>query len=245
MIRIGIIKTTVIPFFFSMFLSCHNSLMNKAYEEHERFIGKDGWRYKVDSDIHKYNATHDTALLYNTLAYLENLPSNDCDIISWHTRKLTVLRLLHKYDAAFAVLDTCPDGAWGNFGKMKELLITEISKYNHYHKFEERDRKIDELISYMEYCFERQEMAVHKAELQYLQKYKDNQLALDAVATEIDPYTLNWYIGARLLRGDKKTEMDMLIEEYYQKGLIDKVGKDWLRTLLDGEYEEKDFDSQL
>ena len=39
--------------------------------------------------------------------------------------------------------------------------------------------------------------------------------------------------------------MNLLIKNYYQKGLIDETGKDWLLVLLDGNYEEKDFDSRL
>ncbi len=88
-------------------------------------------------------------------------------------------------------------------------------------------------------------MVAQRDESRYLQKYKGNQLALCAVPTEIDPYTLNWYIGTRLLRGDKKADMELLIENYYQKGFIDDIEKDWLKTLLDGNYEEKDFDSWL
>lgn len=234
----------IVPFFIT-FLSCTNYFIDKANEEHDRFVGSDGWRYKVDSDIHQYNVTHDTTLLYNSLAYLENVPITDDNKITWHTRKLSVLRLLHKYDTVFAVLDTCSDDAVGDFGKTKELLITEISRYNYYHQFEKRDQMIDELITYMEYCFERQKLVIENVESRYLQKYKDNQLALSAVATEIDPYTLNWYIGVRLLRGDKKADMELLIENYYQKGYVDDIGKDWLQSLLDGNYEEKDIDSRL
>ena len=97
----------------------------------------------------------------------------------------------------------------------------------------------------MEYCFERQKLVAENVESRYLQKYKDNQMALSAVATEVDPYTLNWYIGIRLLRGDKKADMELLIENYYQNGYIDDIGKDWLQALLDGNYEEKDIDSRL
>lgn len=227
------------------FLSCNNPLTAKAYEENERFVGEDGWRYKIDANIHQYNVTHDTTLLYNALAYLKDVPINDDNKITWHSRRLSVLRLLHKYDTVVAILDTCTDDVVGDFGKKKELLITEISRYNYYHQFDEREQKIDELITYMEYCFERQNMVAEQDESRYLQKYKDNQLALCAVATEINPYTLNWYIGTRLLRGDKKTDMNLLINNYYQKGLIDETGKDWLLVLLDGNYEEKDFDSRL
>ncbi len=237
----------VLSFFlyYIIFMSCSNPLVDKANEENRRFMGADSLCYKVDADIHKYNITHNTTLLYNVLAYLDDIPINNDNRINWHTRRLTVLRLLHKYDSVYAFLDTCTYDAVGDFGIKKQLLITDISRYNFYHQFEKRDQKIDELIAYMEYCFERQIITAEKGESVYLQKYKDNQLALCAVATEMDPYTLNWYIGARLLRGDKTTDLELLIENYYQKGLIDEVGKDWLGALLDGNYEEKDFDKRL
>lgn len=234
----------ILPYFITI-LSCSNTLMNKAYEENRIFMEANGWQQKVDTDIHQYNVTHDTTILYNSLAYLASIPINEDNSISWHTRILSVYRLLHKYDTVFAVLDTCQDEAFGNFGKTKELLITEISKYNYYRQFEKRDQKIDELVTYMEYCFERQKFVAEMDESRYLQKYADNQLARCAVATEIDPYTLNWYIGIRLLRGDKKADMELLIENYYQNGYIDEIGKDWLQALLDGNYEEKDIDSRL
>ena len=242
---IGVFKILAILLFFATILSCYNPLANKANEENNCFVGTDGWRYKVDADIHQYNVTHDTTILYSSLTYLQSVPINEDNKISWHTRILSVYRLLHKYDTVFAVLDTCQDEAFGNFGKTKELLITEISKYNYYKQFEKRDQKIDELVTYMEYCFERQKFVAEMDESRYLQKYADNQLARCAVATEIDPYTLNWYIGIRLLRGDKKADMELLIENYYQNGYIDEIGKDWLQALLDGNYEEKDIDSRL
>lgn len=226
-------------------VSCSKKLVYMANEENIRYIGSDGWRYKVDADIHLYNVNHDTALLYSTLAYLGNIPTNNNNKTNLLIRKLTVLRLLHKYDTVIAILDTCSDDVIGSFGKTKELLITRISHFNHYQQFKERDQKIDELIAYMEYCFERQNMVDNGDESIYLQKYKDNQLALSAVATRINPYTLNWYLGSRLLRGDNKTDIELLIENYYQMGLINDVGKDWLWSLLDGNYEEKDFDSRL
>ncbi|MCR5425035.1 MAG: hypothetical protein K6E93_09825 [Bacteroidales bacterium] len=242
---IGVFKILAILLFFTTIPSCNNSLKNKAIEVNNRFMGANGWIYKVDADIHQYNVTHDTTLLYSSLAYLKSVPINEDNSVSWHTRILSVYRLLHKYDTVFAVLDTCQDEAFGNFGKTKELLITEISKYNYYRQFEKRDQKIDELVTYMEYCFERQKFVAEMDESRYLQKYVDNQLARCAVATEIDPYTLNWYIGIRLLRGDKKADMELLIENYYQNGYIDEIGKDWLQALLDGNYEEKDIDSRL
>ncbi len=242
---IGVFKILAILLFFTTIPSCNNPLKNRAIEVNNRFMGANGWIYKVDADIHQYNVTHDTTLLYSSLAYLKSVPINEDNSVSWHTRILSVYRLLHKYDTVFAVLDTCQDEAFGNFGKTKELLITEISKYNYYRQFEKRDQKIDELVTYMEYCFERQKFVAEMDESRYLQKYVDNQLARCAVATEIDPYTLNWYIGIRLLRGDKKADMELLIENYYQNGYIDEIGKDWLQALLDGNYEEKDIDSRL
>ena len=243
--KIVVLSLLIIILFLIIILQFYNPLKNKAIEVNNRFIGANGWIYKVDADIHQYNVTHDTTLLYSSLAYLKSVPINEDNSISWHTRILSVYRLLHKYDTVFAVLDTCQDEAFGNFGKTKELLITEISKYNYYRQFEIRDKKFDELVAYMEYCFERQKFVEKMDESRYLQKYIDNQLARCAVATEVDPYTLNWYIGIRLLRGDKKSDMELLIENYYQKGYIDEIGKDWLQALLDGNYEEKDIDSRL
>lgn len=235
----------VIILFLIIILKTHNPLVGRAVYEYNRFMGTDSWLNKVDHDIHHYNVTHDTTLLYSSLSSLKSVPVNDDNKISWLTRRLTILRLLHKYDTVFAVLDTCSDDSFGDFGKTKELLITEISQYNYYQQFEKRDQKIDELVAYMEYCFERQKFVAELDESRYLQKYIDNQLARYAVATDVNPYTLNWYIGIRLLRGDKKADMELLIENYYQKGYISELGKDWLQKLLDGNYEEKDIDSRL
>lgn len=241
----GVLKIISVSFFLVTFLSCTHPLLKKAYDDNERYVGMDGWRYKVDTDIHQYNVSHDTTLLYDLLAYLDSVQINDENKISWHNRRFTALRLLHKYDTVFAILDTCPDDAFGNFGKPMEQFLTELSQYNYNQQFEEWYCKIDEMVAYMEYCFELQEFVAQNDESGYMKKYDGNQLALHAVATEIDAYALNWYIGIRLLRGDEKTDMELLIENYHQKGYIDEIGKDWLRILLDGKYDEKDLDSQL
>lgn len=242
--KISFFKIATISLLFVTILSCRNPLMDKAIEENNRFMGTDGWIGKVDNDIHRYNVTHDTTILYGSLACLDSVPVNDENKVSWHTRRLSVLRLLRQYDAVYAVLDTCSDDAFGDFGKTKELLVTEISQYNYHQQSEKRDEKINELVAYMEYCFERQQSVAAKDESGYLQKYRDNPLAMRAVATEMNEYTLNWYIGVRLLRGDEKADMKSLIADYYQQGYIDEVGKDWLETLLDGDYEEKDIDAR-
>lgn len=243
--KIVALSLTIILLILVVILIIYNPLKNKAIEENDRFVGTDRWLYEVDADIHRYNVTHDTALLYSSLACLKSVPVTDDNQISWHTRRLSILRLLHKYDTVFAVIDSCQDETFGDFGKTKEILVTEISRYNYNKQFEKRDQKIDELVAYMEYCFERQAYAAEMDESGYLQKYTDNQLARSAVATEVNPYTLNWYIGIRLLRGDKKADMELLIEDYYQKGYVDELGKDWLQALLDGDYEEKDIDARL
>ena len=94
----------------------------------------------------------------------------------------------------------------GNFGKKEQLLVTEISQYNYCHQYEERDQKFDELIAYMEYCFERQKMVTEGDELKYLTKYENNQLALDAMATEVDFHALNIYLAIRRIHGDRTEE---------------------------------------
>ena len=68
---------------------------------------------------------------------------------------------------------------------------------------------------------------------------------MGATSTDVNPYTLNFYLGTRLLRGDEKEDIELIVENYYQKGVIDKVGRDWLRSLLNGDYEKKDFDMNL
>ena len=152
------------------------------------------------------------------------------------------MRLLHEYDTVFAMLDTCQNDIIGNFGKKREFIITEISRYNYYHQYENRDQRIDDLVVYMEYCFERQQFIAKGNEAGYIQKYKDNQLALDAVATKICFLSLNRYVGIRLLRGDNKAEIKNLIENYYQQKMIDPLEKEWLLGQLNGIYEEKDPD---
>ena len=139
------ITYTPILFLFSIIiLSCSNSLIDKATEEHKQYMeSPNAWREKVDDDIHRYNTTRDTNILYNTLAYLNDIPQNNENKKACLNRKLVVLRLLHKYDMALAVLDTCPDDI-GNFGKKEQLLVTEISQYNYCHQYEERDQKFDE-----------------------------------------------------------------------------------------------------
>lgn len=241
----SVFKIATISLLFVTILSCRNPLMDKAIEENNRYMGTEGWIDKVDNDIHRYNVSHDTTILYGALACLDSVPVNDDNKVSWHTRRLSVLRLLRQYDTVYAILDTCSDEAFGDFGKTKELLVTEISQYNCLQQYEKRDGKIDELVAYMEYCFERQQSVAEKDESGYLQKYKDNPLALRAVATEMNEYTLNWYIGVRLLRGDERTDMKSLIADYHRQGYIDEVGKDWLKALLDGDYEEKDIDARF
>lgn len=235
-------RLIVILFFLISSLSCCNVLIDPDIKD---YVEKNGWRNKVDDDIHRYNITKDTTILYNTLTFLQSMPINNDNQIFLQTRELTVLRLLHKYDRVFAILDACPNDAMGNFGKMKQYLITEISQYNYYQQFDVRDQKINQLVSYMEYCFERQNLVDEKDESRYLQTYKDNKLAMCAVATETNAYSLNWYLGVRLLRGDKKSDIKGLIENYYQMGYITVVGKDWLESLLEGNYDEKDIDSTL
>ncbi|MBP5613724.1 MAG: hypothetical protein J6X35_06260, partial [Bacteroidales bacterium] len=108
--------------------------------------------------------------------------------------------------------------------------------------YENRDQRIDDLVVYMEYCFERQQFIAKGNEAGYIQKYKDNQLALDAVATKTCFLSLNRYLGIRLLRGDNKAEIKNLIENYYQQKMIDPLEKEWLLGQLNGIYEEKDPD---
>ena len=151
---------------------------------------------------------------------------------------------MHKYDMALAVLDTCPDDI-GNFGKKEQLLVTEISQYNYCHQYEERDQKFDELIAYMEYCFERQKMVTEGDELKYLTKYENNQLALDAMATEVDFHALNIYLAIRRIHGDRTEDLEPIIENYYQKGVIGELDREWLQELVKAEYKEKDFDLNL
>lgn len=228
-----------------LLLSCTNHLVDKALEEHKLYMeSPNAWREKVDDDIHRYNITRDTNILYNTLAYLNDIPQNDENKKACLNRRLVVLRLLHKYDMAFAVLDTCPDDI-GNFGKKEQLLVTEISQYNYCHQYEERDKKFDELIAYMEYCFERQKTVTEGDELKYLTKYENNQLAMDAVATEVDFSALNIYLAIRRMHGDRTEELEPIIENYYQKGVIGELDKDWLKELVKGEFKVKDCDMNL
>ena len=238
-------KLATIALLLITIVSCRNPLVDKAIEENNRFLGADGWVNDIDNNIHQYKLTHDTTLLYGSLACLDSVRITDDNTISWHTRRLSVLRLLHQYDTVYALLDTWSDEAVGDFGKTNELIVTEISQHNYLQQFVERDQKIDQLVAYLEYCFERQQSTVANDEQGYLQKYKDNPLALQAVATEVNEYTLNWYIGVRLLRGDDKTDMKALIDNYYQQGNIDQLGKSWLESLLEGDYEEKDIDANL
>lgn len=226
-------------------LSCSNPLIDKAYEEHKRYMESTGaWCEKVDDDIHRYNTTRDTNILYNTLKYLNDIPQNEENKKAWLNRRLVVLRLLHKYDTVFAVLDTCPNDIC-NFGKKEQLLVTEISQYNYCHQYKERDQKFDELIAYMEYCFERQKMATEGDELKYLTKYENNQLAKDAMATAVDFLTLNEYLFIRRLRGDKTEDLEPIIEKNYQKGVIGELDRDWLKGIVKGEFKVKDCDMNL
>ena len=209
---------------------------------HEEYEKENGWYEMITNDVHQYKVTHDTSLLYAALDCLKNVPQNDDNKKVWFSMRLTVLRLLHKYDTVFAMLDTCQNDIIGNFGKKREFIITEISRYNYYHQYENRDQRIDDLVVYMEYCFERQQFIAKGNEAGYIQKYKDNQLALDAVATKICFLSLNRYVGIRLLRGDNKAEIKNLIENYYQQKMIDPLEKEWLLGQLNGIYEEKDPD---
>ena len=235
-------KTFFIIFFSITFLSCSNPFIKKAYEMHEEYEKENGWYEMITNDVHQYKVTHDTSLLYAALDCLKNVPQNDDNkkvLFGW---RLTVLRLLHEYDTVFAMLDTCQNDIIGNFGKKREFIITEISRYNYYHQYENRDQRIDDLVVYMEYCFERQQFIAKGNEAGYIQKYKDNQLALDAVATKICFLSLNRYVGIRLLRGDNKANIKNLIENYYQQKMIDPLEKEWLLGQLNGIYEEKDPD---
>ena len=88
-------------------------------------------------------------------------------------------------------------------------------------------------------------MVTEGDELKYLTKYENNQLALDAMATEVDFHALNIYLFTRRMRGDKTKELEPIIENYYQKGMIGELDKDWLQELVKAEYKEKDFDLNL
>lgn len=239
-------KIYIYLFLFSIIsISCSNPLIDKATEEHKQYMeSPNAWREKVDDDIHRYNITRDTNILYNTLAYLNDIPQNNENKKACLNRRLVVLRLLHKYDMALAELDTCPDDI-GNFGKKEQLLVTEISQYNYCHQYEERDQKFDELIAYMEYCFERQKSVTEGDKLKYLTKYENNPLALDAIPIEVDFHALNIYLFTRRMRGDKTKELEPIIENYYQKGVIGELDRDWLLELVKAEYKEKDFDLNL
>ena len=97
----------------------------------------------------------------------------------------------------------------------------------------------------MEYCFERQKTVTEGGELKYLTKYENNQLAMDAVATEVDFSALNIYLAIRRMHGDRTEELEPIIENYYQKGVIGELDKDWLKELVKGEFKVKDYDMNL
>lgn len=233
-------------FLFSIVTMSCNPSMSDAYEELAQWNKINGWYHIVDENISQYNFTHDSTLLYSTLLYLDSIPQNNDNKVALLNRRLTVLRLLHKYDMVFAILDTCSEKSTGVFGKTAEYMITEISQYNYCYQHEKRNQKINELVCYMDYCFERHEMVSKENEIGYLQKYRDNQLALNAIAVKKEFITLNWYIVAKLLRGDKKTDIKLIIENYYNTYYInDEIEKEWLLGLLNVNYEEKDFDVLL
>lgn len=233
-----------------LILSCTNPFTKKADEDMKRWEEAYGcsWHFTVDNDIHRFNITHDTLVLYNTLTYLNDINPNETSERVWFSSKLIVLRLLHKYDVVFAMLDTCSNDVVGDYGRLWDYMVTEISMYNYYQQYENLNQKLEELIVYMEYCIERQKFVSKRLEYDYLKKYKDNQLALDAVATKADCPTLSWYVGARLMRGDKKDDVKSQIEDFYKQGVINAFDRDCLIEKLPENNKEvkiKDFDSWI
>ena len=57
----------------------------------------------------------------------------------------------------------------------------------------------------MEYCFERQKTVTEGGELKYLTKYENNQLTMDAVATEVDFSALNIWLSDVCMEIEQRT----------------------------------------
>ena len=47
------------------------------------------------------------------------------------------------------------------------------------------------------------------------------------------------------MHGDRTEDLEPIIENYYQKGVIGELDKDWLKELVKGEFKVKDYDMNL
>lgn len=201
---------------------------------------------RIDDKISQYNITHDTALLINAMTELElNLQDKDPYKQFYLERKLTIARLLHEYDLAQSVLSQYPESDFGVFGKKLQFMITQVSIFNYQELDNERVRALDELIDYMEYCFERQDSIDIGNEAGFLQKYDNNKLAKESIATSIEYESLSWYVMARLLRGDKQQEIHNRLDVLTKGQSIGSITQEMLLNLLTKQIQDIDFDMNL
>lgn len=212
--NINKMKIIIALFLSFFFLSCSSNRTKEAYlinQQWAEFNRHGICLDSIDYQIHQYNCTKDSSLLRYALYRLGEVKQTGVNMSDCLERKLSILRLLHEYDTVSIIINSYSDSAFGLFGKTKQILLTEISKHNYQRQYKNRHQKTDELVTYMEYCFERQYSVFADSDSAYLNKYRENPLALKAVATEVSPISLQWYIVARLFRGDNKTELERLI----------------------------------
>ena len=229
--------------------ACVNPLTKKAYSEHQQWLEGNPYTSvldSIDNSRHLYNQTHDTTLLINALATLEaSLWDAESQRAAYAWRKLSINRQLHRYDSARGMLSTYPNSCFSPFGKKQQELVTDICEYNYTMQTEERDLKVNELITYMEYCFEHEDSIAHGAEAGFLKKYSGNQLALESVPTPVDFSSLSWYVRARALRGDDLQELQKLIEVLARDYHLSSMAEEWMPKLLELERDEIDFDKYI
>lgn len=229
--------------------SCDIPRMNNAYIQHEEWKKTNvGAEYIecIDNHINQYNHTHDTAILIAALTDLEaNFREQDIYKQFYIERKLTIIRLLHEYDLAQSVLEKYSDESFGAFGKKMQSMITDISILNYQKQNIDRDQKVNELITYMEYCFEHKDSIDCGNETGFLKKYHNDNYAKESVATPKDSESLSWYVMARLLRGDNKQEIQNEIEMLTKDNIIDNITQEMLSNLLTRQIQEIDFDANL
>lgn len=228
--------------------ACTNSQNKSAYSVHQLWLEANEVNLKIDSVdalIHQYNLVHDAQLLQSALDRLDPAIKNGCQNQALLVRKMSIFRLLHEYDTVQAILDAYQDTNDVVLCHRMQTLLTDISKHNYYHQEKELEDGLNNLVSFLELCFERQSYSEAGNEEQFLQKYPNNPLAIDAKAADHSPLVLDYYIVARLLRGDDPSVVEKLINEYSRDGLIGDITQELLLSRLTQNYSGKDFDMLL
>lgn len=228
--------------------ACTNSQYKSASSVHQLWLKANEKGFEidyVDALIHQYNEVHDTQLLHSALDCLDTAFTDKCQNQVLLARRMSIFRLLHEYDTVQAILEDYQDSSDVILSKRMQALLTDISKNNYYHREKELGEGLNDLVSFLDLCFERQSYVEDGKEEQFLQKYPNNPMAIDAKATDYTPQILDYYIVALLLRGDDASAVEKLVNAYYRDGVIGEITRDVLMNRLAQDYSGKDFDMLL